>query len=110
MFVDDREDEIVFADGWKAYIKHEMSAGDQEDLEDFMANLQQGGQTDVRVRRFGEVKLVSLNLRRVVSPEGTETRPAYEQVRQMKRIHFARLLEEVAARNLPLGGSGPAKA
>ena len=106
MFVEEREDEIVFADGWKAYISHEMSAGAQEDLEELIANIGQDGATPTRVRRFGEVKLVSLCLRRVVAPDGTESRPAYEQIRRMRRMHFAKLVEEIAARNLPLGAVG----
>lgn len=110
MFVEDREDEIVFSDGWKAYVKHEMTAGDQEDLEDYMVDQQRTGAGDAQVRRLGGVKLVSLNLRRVVSPEGVETRPGYDQVRKMRRAHFARLLGEIAARNPPLGGSAPAEA
>ena len=95
-FVEQQEDEIVFQDGWKAYIKHEMTAGDQEDLESFiLAN--QG-----KPLQLGNLKMLELSLLRVVAPDGTETRITPSLVRQMERGRAARLINEVSQRNAPL--------
>lgn len=102
-YVEPAEDCVAFEDGWKVFIKREFTAGDQEDLDEYILGYRQAdGMGVARQMRMGNLKALHLLIIRVVSPIGEETRPTFEQVRRMDRLKAARLIYEVDQRNRPL--------
>ena len=64
--------------GWKVALKKEMDAGDQEAMEDAMIGIEMDGKENPRpILRQGGLKLLELNILKIVSPDGKEILPRY---------------------------------
>ena len=107
MIVDDA-DRVDLPSGRVAYLKHEMTAGDQEDYERFCWGLDDKGQQ--RAESEWSFEYVRLNLVGIHGLDGAGLPPSRETIRGCSRRDYARLLAEVASRNPPLDVLEPALA
>ncbi len=91
--------------GWRVALKKEMDAGDQEAIEDAMLGVEMGGKegaTPKPVLRQGGLKLLELNIVKIVSPEGQEITPTPQKISQLNRAIRAKLLKRIGELNRPL--------
>ena len=91
--------------GWKVALKKEMDAGDQEALEDTMLGIEMGGvggETPKPILRQGGLKLLELNILKIVTPDGKEIIPTPQKIRQLNRAIRAKLLAKIRELNRPL--------
>ena len=100
-FASTEEDCIEFEDGSRAYIKAELTAGDQEALEQFMYGAGVGA-AQGEMQRLGGLKMVQLGVLRLVQPDGAEIVPSYQDIEGMERGKALVLMEEIGARFRPL--------
>ncbi len=91
--------------GWRVALKREMDAGDQDALEDAMLGVEMDGQEGAvpkPIIRQGGLKLLELNIVKIVSPEGQEIAPTPQKIRQLNRAIRAKLLARIRELNRPL--------
>ena len=91
--------------GWKVALKKEMDAGDQEALEDTMLGIEMGGvdgETPKPILRQGGLKLLELNILKIVMPDGQEVLLTPEKIRHLHRAIRAKLLARIRELNRPL--------
>ena len=105
------EPEIVWVEfagafqGWRVALKGEMDAGDQEDLENAMLGVEMDGVeggTPKPVLRQGGLKLLELNIVKIISPDGNEVIPTPQKIRHLHRAIRAKLLAKIQELNRPL--------
>lgn len=105
------ESEIVWMEftgayqGWRVALKKEMDAGDQEDLENTMLGVEMDGtegNTPKPVLRQGGLKLLELNIIKIITPEGQEVIPTPQKIRHLNRAIRAKLLAKIQELNRPL--------
>lgn len=95
--------------GWKVLLKKEMDAGDQEELENTMLGIEMDGvegKTPRPVLKQGGLKLLELNVLKILPPEGPEIIPSSATLRKLARPVRAKLLEKIAELNRPFVGAG----
>lgn len=105
------EPEIVWVEftgqfkGWKVALKSEMDAGDQEELENTMFQVTMDGESEKTPRptlRAGSLKLLELNILKIVNPEGQEILPTPAKIRSLNRGIREKLLNKIRELNRPL--------
>ncbi len=106
---------VEFKSGFKVALKKEMDAGDQSDLEDEMMALSASGpigsegesSEESKVQgsmaiRPGNLKLLELNVVKVLKPDGTEETVTPGLVRGLSRGVMGKLLKRIKELNRPL--------
>ena len=94
-------------EGWKVLLKKEMDAGDQEALEDTMLIAEMdGGQGVKPILRQGTLKLLELNIIKIISPDGQEIQPTPERIRKLHRGVREILRKKIQELNRPLAELG----
>mgnify|MGYP001619262360 FL=1 len=77
-----------------------MDAGDQEELENAMLSLDTNGNEN-KVIRLGSLKLLELNIVKIISPEGQEIIPTPDLIRKLNVGIRTKLLERITANYHP---------
>jgi hypothetical protein len=96
-------DIISFANGYKAHIKQEMTAGDEDVLRNYMLRMESSnGDKPQMVLQMGDMKLVEINLVKLTDPQGAEIPVTPELVRSLDRRTFRQILTAIQERNPPL--------
>ncbi len=92
---------IVEIDGYKISLKKEMDAGDQDDLEQEMFGAEMSEGTPKPIIRTGKQKLLELNVKKIVSPEGKDVPVTPALLRTLSRQVRAKLLDKITELNPP---------
>ncbi len=91
------EDRIDLENGDQVFILKDLSQGADDDLSYF--DIEKGGDGT----RMDSTKVLELAIVRIIRKDGTEEHPTYDDVRQMKSPHSAKIRDEVMNRWFPLG-------
>ncbi len=89
---------VEFKTGYKVALKSEMDAGDQDALEKEMMKISDGEAS----MQPGSLKLLELNVVKIIEPDGKEIVPTPAQIRKLSRSVMGRLLSKVQELNRPL--------
>lgn len=90
--------------GWKVLLKKEMDAGDQETLENTMLGMEMDGadgKTPKPVLRQGGLKLLELNVLKILQPDGKEIEPSPAVLSKLNRSIRFKLLDKITELNRP---------
>lgn len=91
--------------GWKVLLKKEMDAGDQEEMENAMLGLEMDGvdgKSPRPILKQGGLKLLELNIMKIVTPDGREIQPTPDALRRLNRSIRTKLLNRITELNRPL--------